>query len=609
MNTQSRSSLHKRARIRAFLAEGVEKLLLSWTVETLPSLLHISLFLFFAGLVVFLWNVDLTIFKLVLSWVGICTALYGCITVMPIFRYDSPYITPLSLPVWHIVTGIPYLTLWALKRLALRFRKYFGGAIYVDFRDLARTYGKRLAQGMQKTIEEAAMNSPSEIDTRALLWTLDSLDEDHELERFFSGLPGFWSSKLVEDSASTLAKEGAQRLFTALTGLLDRSFSSDLLPDPVRCRRAIICAKLIDPTNTTEAFSGLNINRDATADAKATFSTMVARLQPRDDIWFLLASKLLGVPKDVLRGFASHGDSLSLAVLIHLTRLQFDHYGVCDWPTYVDFSTVLEEASEFNVQDTLPELQHQFCALWNQIVRRVHNKQSTSIAFFNLGRIRNVYLALHQGTDSAPTEFSASTVDDHFLYQPSSYPVCSEPGHHPDSTSHIHDDSAPISLRPAVLHDNAGLLPASLAGTPHAPSPPVLAPLHADDNLIDVPLLENNMSVSVSFHPAHQTTMERLRRPIPDSAAAGATRDTETFLETKHLFQPEPLAFAPLPNSQGPASPPDAVAIENTTVGRTLSLNVPSSPSPTQVLPPGPPLTSDSPVTELTTHLYQNLIR
>jgi hypothetical protein len=78
--THSRYSPHKRARIRAFFAEGVEKCLLPWVVETLPTLLHISLFLFFAGLVVFLWNVNLTIFKLVLSWVAICTALYGCIT-------------------------------------------------------------------------------------------------------------------------------------------------------------------------------------------------------------------------------------------------------------------------------------------------------------------------------------------------------------------------------------------------------------------------------------------------------------------------------------------------------------------------------------------------
>ncbi|KAH8985331.1 hypothetical protein EDB86DRAFT_2856194, partial [Lactarius hatsudake] len=82
--TQSRYSPHKRSRIRAFFAEGVHKFLLPWAVETLPALLHISLFLFFTGLAVFLCNVNITAFILVLSWVGICTALYGCITFMPI---------------------------------------------------------------------------------------------------------------------------------------------------------------------------------------------------------------------------------------------------------------------------------------------------------------------------------------------------------------------------------------------------------------------------------------------------------------------------------------------------------------------------------------------
>jgi hypothetical protein len=94
--TQTRYSLHKRARIRSFFAEGVEKSLLPWVVEALPTLIHVSLFLFFAGLVVFLWNVNLTIFKVVLSWIGVCTALYGCITLIPIFRRDSPYYTPLA---------------------------------------------------------------------------------------------------------------------------------------------------------------------------------------------------------------------------------------------------------------------------------------------------------------------------------------------------------------------------------------------------------------------------------------------------------------------------------------------------------------------------------
>ena len=93
---QSHYNPHKQAQIRSFFSEGGEKCLLPWTVETLPTLLHISLFLFFAGLAVFLFNADMTIFKLVLSWVGVCVDLYGCITLMPIIRHDSPYHTPVT---------------------------------------------------------------------------------------------------------------------------------------------------------------------------------------------------------------------------------------------------------------------------------------------------------------------------------------------------------------------------------------------------------------------------------------------------------------------------------------------------------------------------------
>ena len=134
--TQPRYSPHKRARIRAFFAEGVDKFLLPWAVEALPTMLHLSLFLFFAGLAVFLWNVNLTIFKLVLSWIGLCTALYGCITFIPVFRHDSPYHTPLSLPAWHFVTGIRFLTFRALEKITL----------YLDFFSY-ETYGSLSRHG------------------------------------------------------------------------------------------------------------------------------------------------------------------------------------------------------------------------------------------------------------------------------------------------------------------------------------------------------------------------------------------------------------------------------------------------------------------------------
>ena len=241
--TRPRYSPHKRARIRAFFAEGVDKFLLPWAVEALPTMLHLSLFLFFAGLAVFLWNVNLTIFKLVLSWISLCTALYGCITFIPVFRHDCPYHTPLSLPVWQFVTGIPFLIFQALQRLThmgLRYTNFFDVETFIRYYYLAKGYGKWLAQGMQKTAEESAYNSPSEIDTRAFMWTFDCLDEDHELERFFAGLPGFRGSKMVKDPLPDLTPGQQQKLLQALIGLLDRTSSSDLLPEPVRIRRIAI---------------------------------------------------------------------------------------------------------------------------------------------------------------------------------------------------------------------------------------------------------------------------------------------------------------------------------------------------------------------------------
>ncbi|KAF8258298.1 hypothetical protein EI94DRAFT_1544146, partial [Lactarius quietus] len=92
--TQPHYSLHKRARIRSFFAEGVQKSFLPWALQALPTLLHVSLVLFFAGLCVFLWNVNLTIFKVVLSWIGACTALYGCTMLVSLVFRDSPYYTP-----------------------------------------------------------------------------------------------------------------------------------------------------------------------------------------------------------------------------------------------------------------------------------------------------------------------------------------------------------------------------------------------------------------------------------------------------------------------------------------------------------------------------------
>ena len=93
----------KRARMRAFLADGVEKMGLPRSVEVLPILMHLSLFLFFSGLIIFLLHINQTLFLFVASCIGFFLVVYACITFMPMFWLNSPYYTPLSKPASYIV--------------------------------------------------------------------------------------------------------------------------------------------------------------------------------------------------------------------------------------------------------------------------------------------------------------------------------------------------------------------------------------------------------------------------------------------------------------------------------------------------------------------------
>jgi hypothetical protein len=610
--TQSRHSPHKRARIRAFFSEGVEKCLLPWTVETLPTLLHISLFLFFAGLVVFLCNVNLTIFKLVLSWVGLCTALYGCITCMPIFRHDSPYYTPLSLPAWHIVTRTLFFV--------YRFLKWFNWSVcfrqraFRRFKRLEETCRRSLVQGMQKTAEETALNSPSEIVSRAFMWTLDCLDEDHELERFFSGLPSFRSSNVVRDPLPSLTEEEKRKLSGALKGLLDRTFSTDLLPAPVKYRRAMICTKAGDPEYIPDAFNifirilfeyqnrgplatgiaktlrgwGNNVGETNIVSARFAISNVIATRQPHDDSWYTLASNELGFSEAFLRDYAAQGDSLSLVILIHVVRQQFIHFRTPSWPGGT-FSFVLEKASKFNARDTSPELQHEFCALWNQIVHETQDGEDSGLAFYTLGRIRNVYLALHQGTVSAPSCFSSSTGGyDRILSDPTSYPMCKVPGHHPESTSPIHGDNASTTFTPAVPDDHDKISLVLSLPSPDPPPSSTHSSLPIDETLTDA----NTISLPV------RTTPEDSRIPSsPTLVASCAIRGSiGTYPRAMNLSTLEPSVSTPPPKS---TPPPDAVLVKHT-VGHTTfgDPNVPSSASPApfldDILLPGRLLPSDS---------------
>jgi hypothetical protein len=206
---------------------------------------------------------------------------------------------------------------------------------------------------------------------------------------------------------------------------------------------------------------------------------------------------------------------LSLAILLHVVRQQFSFFDERNWP-WEEFSKVLEAASKFDVLDTSPELQHEFCALWNQVTL----ENDYWFSGYILRPIRNIYTTLHLHTDSAPTASDFR-----------SYPLCNVPNHHPDSTPHIHDGTTPTVIARADLHDNAALVPSSLTSTLDVPSLSVPTPVRMDENTMDDPLLNNDISAPAPSHSAHPPAAENVSNSATSPeplAATGATLDTNT---------------------------------------------------------------------------------
>src|SRR5216683_6955951 len=150
----------------------------------------------------------------------------------------------------------------------------------------------------------------------------------------------------------------------------------------------------------------------------------------RDGRWIAFVEDQFELSKDVRRENIKHGDdSVLLAIFNHVARRAIYTADSWDWCLFL-----LPPLSKFDIHDTRPELQNEFCAIWNEIVQKARDRfwlLRPGPSVYLLRRIRRLYVALHQGTDAAPTAFYASTTDkDPILERPSSYPFCDIAAHH-----------------------------------------------------------------------------------------------------------------------------------------------------------------------------------
>ena len=93
---ERRPAPYVQARIRSYLYQGMEKYRMSAVVEGIPILLRASVFLFFGGLVDFLYPINRLIAWVAMSAIAAVSDLYVLITILPVLDRQAPFRTPLS---------------------------------------------------------------------------------------------------------------------------------------------------------------------------------------------------------------------------------------------------------------------------------------------------------------------------------------------------------------------------------------------------------------------------------------------------------------------------------------------------------------------------------
>jgi hypothetical protein len=92
----------ERARVRSYLFLGTLKFGMHHAVEAPPIFLHLSVFLFLIGLVMFFFVVHKTIATVLSIFVGINGMAYFTLSILPCLYRNCPYGTPVSsIRLWH----------------------------------------------------------------------------------------------------------------------------------------------------------------------------------------------------------------------------------------------------------------------------------------------------------------------------------------------------------------------------------------------------------------------------------------------------------------------------------------------------------------------------
>jgi Family of unknown function (DUF6535) len=404
----------RRARMHMFRHQGIAKMSFVRISTITNALMHFSLFLFFTGLLIYLFNVNQIAFYAIVWFTVTSAMIYLIITLMPVCYINTPCGSPFSPPVCQALAAI---IRWIFDGLNSFRRVKHPDTKYIDF------LRKIKSKGYTNAYFKIGSELSPDIECQILDRTIDSVASSPELEWAFRRFCDFvsppkihkykWSSAVARFSSST--------------------FFSSSLSGWDKIRRLDLCMKVADLANVREA--GLDF-LDTVLDrqhhvlryfakpgdiikgklaqghqrvgiwAQILIAVIIADVQRDDHGWIALVKDQLGESRYIDQDYHHPGDNSVLLInLIHITNqiilCSEDKHGLAR----AALPRIFRSLSNFDIQGTPPELQDEFLALWDRIDREATTSKIHLLIRDNLSNLRHG-LPATRGRDDAPTALS-----------------------------------------------------------------------------------------------------------------------------------------------------------------------------------------------------------
>ena len=254
---KSSNVLRHRARVRSLLLVGTKLYKIPIIVEMLPTLLHFSVYLFLAGLMVTFHTINKTVAIAVDVAVGVSGLAYLALSILPCLDVRCPYRTPISQILWYPCHVFPSFAATFLHRCILGLRESLNHPAQSS-EDPVSDHGQYLTDGLEKTIFYRAVATLKDGDNGRLTWLFNQLALGDRLTflKFAASIPIHKIPDLIPSIKSVSFRESLPVLFRIVAGT--RLGLATWIDPDVHRRSLLVCLHAIYHISKSSSFT----NRD-----------------------------------------------------------------------------------------------------------------------------------------------------------------------------------------------------------------------------------------------------------------------------------------------------------------------------------------------------------